>query len=196
MTDEEFIEKERLAWEKEVRFFSTNTEPERWVVREFLERLSISFTVDELISQREADDIDVRFRDANFQIKELYPEDYHRDSENKAALNRAQNAKVLSDLIPVIEAKDCLEVIDAYDRILEFAGDKRYTPASKRQLDLLVYVTRPGAGLNPQQRPPELAAYGWRSISCLYGENPYVLLASNDAPRFLSAAYANAPTSV
>ena len=89
MTDEEYIESVKRSWKEEVRFFSTNTEPERWVVREFLQHLSISFTDDELISQKEADDVDVRFRDANFQIKELYPEHYHRDAENMAALKRS-----------------------------------------------------------------------------------------------------------
>lgn len=185
MTDEEYIEKVRRSWEEEVRFFSNKPKTERWVVREFLERLAISFTDDELISQKEADDVDVIFRDANFQIKELVPEGCRRDAENKAALKRAETAKVPYDLIGPMEARDII-LVDAYDFILKW--DKKYAPASKKNLDLLVYVTRSYAGLNRQRQPPELASCGWRSISCLYGEQPYVLVAADNAPSFLKMA--------
>ena len=188
MTDEEFIERNRRSWEEDIRFFSNKPEMERWIARNFLKRLSVSFTDEELISPQQADDVDVIFHKARFQIKELVDENYRRDAENKAALKRAETAKVPVDLIGPMTASEII-LVDAYDFILKFASDKKYVPNSKRSLDLLIYVTRPHAGLDRKCQPAELGSYGWRSISCLYGEKPYVLIASDDAPSFLKANY-------
>src|ERR1041384_1601055 len=94
MNNEELIETVRRAREEEVRFFSNAAKPERerWVVQEFLRNLSISVSEDELISPKQNDDVDVKFRDANFQVKELLEANCRRASEVRAALKRAETA--------------------------------------------------------------------------------------------------------
>lgn len=186
MTDEEIIGKVRRAREEEVRFFSNpgKKERERWIVHEFLEKLSISTSEDDLISPEQNNDIDVIFRDASFQVKEITEADCRRHAEGKEALQRAKNATQLSQLIPPMIAEDILWD-DVYPLIHEHASAVRYPRSSRGKLDLLFYVTRKHAFLTRSAQPPELAHLGWRSISCLFGPHPYVLVATCDAPSFL-----------
>lgn len=74
---------------------------------------------------------------------------------------------------------------DVYPLILERAADVRYPWRSRGELDLLFYVTRKRAVLKRSAQPAELAHLGWRSISCLFGPHPYVLVVTGDAPSFL-----------
>lgn len=73
MDSEELIEFVRRARREETRFFSNvaKSERERWVVKEFLANLSISATEDEFKSRAQNDDVNVVFRDACFQVKEI-----------------------------------------------------------------------------------------------------------------------------
>ena len=143
MTDEEIIEKSRRAWEEEVRFFSEagKKERERWVVSDFLKKLSILTSEDDLVSPEQDDDIDVMFRDANFQVKEITEADCRRHAEAKESLRRTKNATQLSHLMPPMIAED-IAWDDVYPLILERAGDVKYPRSSRGKLDLLFYVTR------------------------------------------------------
>jgi putative endonuclease (uncharacterized protein DUF1780) len=187
MGPEEIIERFRRAREEQVRFFSNAAKPERerWIVHEFLKTLSISFSEDELYSPKESDDVDVVFRDANFQVKELPEPDCRRSSDVLEDLKRAETATHPTELFGPLVAKD-LVFEDAYPFIQTYARHHRYPPSSRSKLHLLVYVTHPHAVLNRKNQPSDLSALGWRSISCLFGPHAYVLVAAEDAPPFLS----------
>ncbi|HBB86569.1 MAG TPA: hypothetical protein DC047_03020 [Blastocatellia bacterium] len=188
MTEAEIIEHFRRARQEQARFFSNAAKPERerWVVAEFLKTLSVTFSDDELVSPNESDDIDVVFRDANFQVKELPEPNCLRSSEVRDDLKRAETATKPMELFGPLVATDIVYE-DAYPSIQRFASDSRYPPASRAKLDLLVYVTHHHAVVNRANQPSELSPSGWRSISCLFGKHAYVLVAANDAPTFLRA---------
>src|SRR6266404_4352326 len=181
MTEEEILEEVRRACEEEVRFFSESGKKgrERWIVREFLGRLSIPTSEDDLISLEQDNDIDVMFRDASFQVqvKEITEDDCRRHSEAKEALRRAKYATQLGHLTRPMVAQDNIWD-DLYPLIQRHASAVRYPVNCRGKLDLLFYVTRTSAVLNRSAQPPELANLGWRSISCLYGPHPHVLVAT------------------
>lgn len=83
MDDEDVIEAERRTRREHARFFSNSAKPERerWVVREFLANLSISVSEDGLTSPSQNDDVDVIFRDAKFQVKEILDDPCLRATE-------------------------------------------------------------------------------------------------------------------
>ncbi len=188
MTDAEIIEHFRRARQEEARFFSNAAKPERerWVVAEFLRTLSVPFSDDELLSPKEADDIDVVFRDANFQVKELPERNCRRSLEVHDDLKRAETATNPTELFGPLVATDIVYE-DAFPSIQRFANDARYPPAARAKLDLLVYVTHHHAVIDPKTQPSELSSLGWRSISCLFGKHAYVLVAADDTPSFLRA---------
>ena len=168
MDSKDFIERVRRAREEEVRFFSNpnREERERWVVREFLRTLLISLSDDELHSPKQSDDVDVVFRDANFQVKELPEANCRRSSEVRAALERAETATQPMELYEPLVAEEFIWV-DAYPFIQQYARDRRYTPASRAMLDLLVYVTRPHAVLDrATQQPSSVILDGDLSLVC------------------------------
>lgn len=188
MTDEEFIEHFRRARQEQARFFANAAKPERerWVVAEFLKTLSVPFSDDELLSPKESDDIDVVFRDANFQVKELPEPNCRRSFEVRDDLKRAETATKPMELFRPLVATDIMYE-DAFPSIQRFANDARYPPAARAKLDLLVYVTHHHAFVDRATQPPELSSLGWRSISCLFGKHAYILVAADDAPAFLRA---------
>lgn len=186
MDDGEFIEEFQRHYAELARFFSNAAKPERerWVVNEFLKSLSLSFSEHELVSPNESNDIDVVFREANFQVKELTEPNCRRSSEVRDDLKRAEAATEPTELFGPLVVTDIV-FEDAYPSILGFANDRRYPLAARAKLDLLVYVTHHHAVLNRAKQPNELSNLGWRSISCLFGPRAYVLVAADDAPTFL-----------
>lgn len=65
-TDAEILEAMKRSWASDLHFFSNagKEERERWVVKEFLDQLSIKYSVEELFSHEQKSDVDVQFRDA------------------------------------------------------------------------------------------------------------------------------------
>ena len=188
MTDEEIIEHFRRVRHEQARFFSNaaKAERERWVVAEFLKTLSVPFSDNELLSPKESDDIDVVFRDANFQIKELPEPNCRRSFEVREDLKRAETATNPMELFGPLVATDIVYE-DAFPSILRYANDARYSPSARAKLDLIVYVTHHHAFVDRATQPPDLSSLGWRSISCLFGKHAYVLVAGDNAPTFLRA---------
>lgn len=184
--DQEFIEAVRRAREEEARFFSDQREMERWVVREFLTRLGVPFRSSELISPPEDDNVDVVFREASFQVKEIYDPAEKRDREVREALRLAREASTPEDVYPPVERRDIV-LSDLAELIRSQASSHRYPPRERLNLDLLVYVTRPYCGFNesPEVVGESLKNLGWRSLSCLLGQKPYILTSSSNAPDFL-----------
>lgn len=184
--DDDLITAVRRSREEEARFFADQAETERWVVQEFLMAIGLSFSPDELISQPQADNVDVVFREARFQIKEIYDPQERRDAEIRDSIELAKAATVPADLYPPPVARD-IQLADLTDLLLAKACSLKFPPRERASLDLLCYVTRPYAGFNerPELAGQRLSSLGWRSISCLLGTVGYRLTSSPKAPAFL-----------
>jgi len=182
--ERDIIEEIRQLREEAVRFHSRTAKPERerWVVREFLLTLGIDASENEMFSPKEADPVDVEFRDAHFQVKEIYDPTERRQAELKDDLRRAETAVSLGDLFGKLVVRD-RQYIDIYPLIVEFAADPRYL-TTRAAIDLLFYVTRVDATINlPTEVPAVLQS--WRSVSCLFGPRPIILALRPDGPSFL-----------
>jgi hypothetical protein len=191
-TEVEFLEEMKRSWASDFRFFSNTgkEERERWVVQEFLSRRSLTFTIEEIQSHEQKNKVDVGFRNALFQIKEIPEPGSLRSGEIKATYRRVMEAKSVQETVGPSPAYDVPPPVNGYelvrDKAQELAHDARYL-AVRGNLDLLLYVTRTRASLIQwsEINVPELSALGWRSISCLMGDHAIVLFARVDAPAFL-----------
>lgn len=132
MTDhQEFIEAVRRVREMDARFFSNSAKPERerWVVGEFLSRLGIQFSLNELESQAEDDPVDVSFREARFQVKEIADPAERRHHAVKQSLRRARQATTLRDLIEPVEGRD-IDPADLAELLHDVASSIKYPRAN------------------------------------------------------------------
>jgi len=186
--EQEVIDSVRRAREEEVRFFSCAAKPERerWVVHEFLMRLGLKFFDRELNSEVGDSPVDVTFRSARFQVKEISDPAQRRHAEIKESLRRAQKAVTVRDLVGPVTGRDIV-FADVSKLLFKIAATSNYSTSLKSDLDLLVYVTRPHAAFNEPYHvaADKLKPLGWRSISCLFGEKPLLLVATSYSPPFL-----------
>lgn len=183
------------AWTEHFQFYSNKGKEERehWVVEEFLNRLSVPFGSDELHSPPQQSKVDVEFRQARFQVKEIPDPNFRRGDEIKGTYRRVMEAKTLQDTIGPGFTYDVPLVVSGYelvrDNARQLASNEKYIDC-KASLDLLYYVTRTRASLVQIQdvNAKELSYFGWRSVSCLMGNHALVLFAAFDAPDFLRAS--------
>lgn len=190
--DAEFLEEMKRSSASDFHFFSNlgKEERERWVVGEFLGLRAVDFSVEELHSHEQQSKVDVEFRDARFQIKEIVTPGAQRSAEVEAIYWRVMAAKSLQETIGPGFSYDVPPVADTCELIREkakeLAIDRRYLEV-KKTLDLLFYVTRTNASHLEQGAidAVEFGSLGWRSISCLMGREAVVLFACKDAPYFL-----------
>lgn len=199
-SDSEILACLRQSSADDLRFWSNNEKEarERWVVSEFLRDLPLQFTEDELSSPPQNSDIDVAFRDANFQIKDILNPGIKLHGESKALNNALEKAETLHDFTEFLRT-DSPFVYDVpapttiYALVMEQAKylslSAKYSSV-KSTLDLLFYVTRSRAShiRSPEIDQNSLASLGWRSISCLAGSQAVVLYAHEQAPEFLRLA--------
>jgi hypothetical protein len=190
----EILDYMKRSWQSERHFFSNRgkEERERWVAKEFLSHMSIPLSVEEIRSEIQASKVDVAFRDARFQIKEIMEPDVRRGDEIKAISERVKSATKLAETIGPTFVYDVPPPVKGYDLILEklkeLDNDRKYKDIQD-SLDLLFYVTR--TRTSPVQEQDidarELASFGWRSISCLMGNYAFVLFARDEAPTFIAS---------
>lgn len=191
-TESEILEDMKRSWQSTSHFFSNRgkDERERWVAGEFLRLMSIPLTVEEIQSEKQASEVDVAFRDARFQIKEIVEPGTRRNDEIRAISERVKSAASLEETVGPSFIYDVPPPIKGYELILEKlkALDKgRKYRNVQETLDLLFYVTRTRTSLVQEDDidAGELASFGWRSISCLMGNYAFVLFARTDAPSFI-----------
>ncbi len=188
MTDEEYLAAVRKAREESVRFFSPKNRRERelWVANEFLTNLGITFDQSELVHIKD-DPPDVKFRAANFEIKEILDEGRRRHA--KASLERAYVATSPSELLSDVTPRDITytevcALIEA--RVDELAT--KYAPDARGQMDLLFYVNLDnvyGYVSTPLPSLKRLRQTGFRSVSLVIGRLSGVLMFTEAAPEFL-----------
>jgi hypothetical protein len=193
--DADLLAEMKREW-TEYRWFYSNKgkeERERWVVGEFLTRLAIPFGSNELHSPPQHSRVDVEFRDARFQVKEITSPNFRRNDEINDTHLRVMGAKTLADTIGPGFAYDVPPVVSSYDLVRdnarELALSEKYIDC-KENLDLVFYVTRTRASIIQVHdiNPEELSSFGWRSVSYLMGKHALVLCAAVDAPSFLCAS--------
>lgn len=184
----------KRAWSENLRFYSNagKEDRERWVVAEFLTHLRVPFDPNELRSHIQKSKVDVEFRDARFQVKEIPDPNFRRGDEIKTTYHRVMNAKTLQDTVGPGFVYDVPHVESAYNLVRDTARDLATSATykdHKATLDLLCYVTRTRASVISanEVRPEELSLLGWRSISCLIGSQAVALYAGSDGPTFLQS---------
>jgi Putative endonuclease, protein of unknown function (DUF1780) len=182
----------KRSWSENLRFYSNagKKERERWVVAEFLARLPVPFEPNELRSRVQKSKVDVEFRDARFQVKEIPDPNFRRGDEIKTTYHRVMNAKTLQDTVGPGFVYDVPRVESAYDLVRDTARELACSATykdHKATLDLLCYVTRTRASVISvkEVKPEELSPLGWRSISCLIGNQAMALYMGPGAPMFL-----------
>lgn len=185
----------KRAWAELRRFFSNTGKEDRehWVVSEFLRCLKMEFSATELRSPPQASQVDVEFRAACFQVKEITDLSIRRNDEINTTHERVMRATTLQDTVGPCFVFDIPPPVSGYSVVRDVAADlaTRSTYCDhKASLDLLCYITRTRTSriTADQLRVPEIAAFGWRSVSCLIGDQAYVLYAAADAPAFLRSA--------
>lgn len=192
MDDREVLDRLlKTAWDN-VRYFSNanKNERERWVVSKFLSILNVEYREQEIRSLDQHSKVDVCFRDASFQIKELTDPDLQRGKMYKDAYASIKAAKSLDQVSLIGEVRDAPPIANMHELVLEkakeLAGNESYS-TSKGQLDLLIYVTRTRASLIQIEEITDEAfsGLGWRSVSCVNEKQGVVLFSSPFAPDFL-----------
>ena len=194
MNDQEYLEAQRKARAESVEFFRSENkrERERWVAREYLMNLGLSFVDDELASSPQ-DPPDVLFRGANFEIKEILSRGRRRHHEYKEGLKKALDANTPADLVEHFTPRDisfagvCALVLEEAETL---AKDK-YPPAVRKTLDLLFYVNLNDVFGLVEAPFPDLKpfkALGYRSVAFVMGYRSSTLVATNDAPIFVKSA--------
>lgn len=163
---------------------------ERWVVGEFLNVRGIAFTEDEVKSRPQDDPVDIDFREAAFQVKEIVASGSRRTGEIMKIARRVAAARTLEETLAPPTPTDTPDIADGNDVVLEeareLAQDRRYA-TTKAGIDLLFYMTRARTSL-PRFQPSrvrDLELLGWRSISVLMTDYATVLQTAAGAPRFL-----------
>jgi hypothetical protein len=185
----------RESWAADRRFFSNKgkEDREKWVVAEFLRLRGIAFQPNELVSPEQDHFVDVRFRSARFQVKEITDPNTRRQAEIAATHNQLLKAKRLQDAVDPGFAYDIPKSVAGdtlvFATVTELAQDPRYLQ-TKSQTDLLVYVTHTRATPPRTWKSewPELSICGWRSVSCVIGDTASVLFAGSTSPPFLRVA--------
>lgn len=193
MTEEEYIESVRKEREESVKFFSSANRPERelWVANEFLTNLGVSFSEEELEHITD-DPPDVRFKNVNFEIKEILDPGRRRHAEFKEAFERAKNAKKAQDLLEPSSPRDIIytEIYALVEAEVERYSSK-YSMEVRKTLDLLFYVNLEDVyGYIASPLPPQetLKSYGFRSVSFVMGPLSGVLMADKGAPEIFTSS--------
>lgn len=177
----------------DVQYYSNSSKDLREldVVSEFLSLLGIIYKQEELISPQQASHIDVCFRDAQFQVKELTNPKLRRGKMYKDILNSIKTAKSIEEISYVGDTQDIPPVANMYDLILqksrELANSNKYC-AVKSVIDLLFHVTRTRASLirDEEINSEDFSDLGWRSVSCVNSKQAVILYAAPLAPKFIT----------
>lgn len=192
MDDKEWLSNYKAKTEEDRHFFSNKGQAikERWVTSEFLKKLSIAFDQNELISPEQSSKIDVIFRSAHFQVKEICNPGTRITAYVNMTFKDAEQASTIQDLKYPTIGEDIPPVARIYDLVVEEAKkqsqNKQYFDI-KNSLDLILHVTRTGASLiKPHEIQREnFSTLGWRSICYLGGSQAIVLHHSENSPDFL-----------
>jgi hypothetical protein len=186
MDENKLINEITRAIEKSVAFFSPRRKKDRelWIVEEFLKNLGINFNKEELKYSYE-EPIDIVFRDANFQIKEIQEKERKRHKEFKDDLKKARCAKQFSELLThSIPQKITLQEI--VNRMQEELQSYIIDPAETKNVDILFYENIGHWGISSIEYVLPCEWEKWRSVSMVgNGGICLIFCAKEDAPDFI-----------
>jgi len=194
MEESEILQNIKDAARDDLNFHSNRgkKERERWVVCEFMRFLKTKFEESEVKSLEQSSKIDVRFRDGQFQVKEITNPGILRNKYFKDKYKSIKSANRLEDIELPTVVQDIPDVIRMYELVIleskKLSESHVYTTI-KNELDLIFYITRTRADLINEDEiySQDFLNLGWRSISCLNTKQAVVLYASEGAPKFLRA---------
>lgn len=173
--------------------FSDQMKPERerMVCRAFLRCLGIAFGDEEILTS-DTEPIDVIFRSAKFQIRELMEPDRKRGDELRELQQKVDNATSIEDLMTPYSPRRPLSFEVLVPELTNALGEKAMKYGlGCRDLDALVYVSLEGRRLDANSLMPDLSklkSQGWRSVSVLFPPYAMVLCAESAAPAFIQMA--------
>jgi len=191
VSDQEYIDSIRKDLEDTVKYFSQAKRQERelWVANEFLINLGVTFSSSELQAV-ENDPPDVRFREAEFEIKEILDPGRRRHAEYKAALEHAKKTLSIDQLLEPYHPRD-ITYSEIYNLVEAAVGKyiSKYPVSVWENMDLLFYVNLEDTRAYIKHDLPEqseITRSGFRSVSFVAGYLSGVLMARNGVPEFLS----------
>lgn len=174
------------ALKQSLEFFSNREKlnREKWVVRRLLHALKVEFYEEEMTGADEP--VDVSFRDARFQVKEIFDEGRRRTDEFKNKLEIVESANDYRELLEHYDPIDIsfTEVVRlSYARAQDLLLSK-YGPRESMGIDLLCYfnwidhhVVRPVDVI--------IEEIGFRSLSVVSNNYCAIAYASASAPAFI-----------
>jgi len=177
--------------EDSIAFFSNSMKPERErsVCAAFLRCLGVGFSANEVVAEKD-DPPDVIFRQANFEINELYEVGRKRHDEYRERYKELKKAKTINDTLIPIEWPNPISYsflfADIESALCEKA--KKYGLKNCSFLDALVYVSLPHKFLDKKSEIPstnKIKEQGWRSVSFVIPPYSHVVYCKESAPEFL-----------
>lgn len=165
-------------------------ERERDVCRAFLRCVGIPFLEREIIAPA-SEPVDVSFREARFQVREMMETGRRRGDEWKKNQERWNRARSLDGALTAWRPKPAKMSFTELMAALTSALDtkSRKYGAQCRTLDALVYVNLTMTRvLDPTSAPSDtsaLEAQGWRSVAMVFPPWGFVVISGADAPAFL-----------
>ena len=182
--------------QKSIRLFSNKgkKELELRVVKKYLNSIDLSYEYDELIQPPQHEEPpDIIFRDACFEVMELYDESRQRHRELKERLKRIIKAKNYSDVDEPetwdIEAVSLQELLARAENRLQ-SKKGHYSENTMANLDVLIYVNLPKITIDDEDLVFTLDMDSkltqWRSVSLVFNNNLVcIAYASTSAPDFI-----------
>lgn len=173
--------------QQSISFFSNSNklEREKWGVRRLLRALDVDFAESDLSNAPEP--VDVAFRGAHFQVKEIPDEGRRRGDEYRNALERAISADQYSQLLEQYTPMD-ISFANIVTRCFEYSAallaQRKYGSLESKKLDLLCYFNWKDHHV---VSPVEIATVdaGFRSLAIVSNRYCAVAYARDDAPDFL-----------
>ena len=179
---------DRVRALKESLAFFNNAEKlnrEKWVVRYLLKSLRIDFKEEEMTEA--AEPVDVAFRDAGFQVKEILDEGRRRTDEFKNKLEKAKSAQDHGELLEHYTPLD-ISFSEIVRRCYSYAESlllqSKYGPRECKNIDLLCYFNWLDYSIVPPLDVPSTGV-SFRSLSIVSNRYCAVAYASPNAPALL-----------
>lgn len=194
-SENDFIKEYIDTLKETIYFFSNKRKPDRevWVVRHFLSQIDIAFSNEEIYASLE-EPIDVVYRDARFQVKEIIDENRKRGNENKELLRKAETATSNSDLLETYQPPQAITCPDIVPIVAELALklQQKYGPNESISTDLIFYFNLQNIYVAGNTFPAidnySSKMTAWRSVSSCSNDCALVLYVSQRAPDFLKTA--------
>ena len=175
------------------RIFSNKMKPERerMVCRAFLRCLGAQFRDEEIVASS-TEPIDVAFRSAKFQIRELMEPGRKRGDELKEHQQKVEEATSIEDLATPYSPLRPISFQELVAELTKALSEKAVKYGTGcRDLDALVYVNLEGRHLDANSALADvskLRGQGWRSVSVVFPPYSVVLSAESTAPVFIRMA--------